>query len=421
MQEQPEAPAAKTTSDLKQSRELANIPDQKIDMFSARGFALAQRIAQAFSTADAVPACFRAQVMKKDRSGEIWVDNPSAFGNCLVAIETAQTVGMSITAVMQNSNIIEGKLSWSGQFKIGAVNASGRFTPLRFDMKNKGVIKAKYKEKGAWNDAIRKFDMTEKTVELENLECIAWALPANVPFPPGVYTLDQARAAGLPVIEGPPVSMKLAVEEGWYAKSGSKWQTEMKHKMLPIRAGAYFSDLHASDIVMGMGRTSDEVEDMSIIDVQQQPDGSYASKTVDDLRAGPRDDKHPHAETVETTEVSDKQPEDNTPPPGHEPAVDEKPAADEKPAEKEPIEAPPEVKQAYESVAAGIFKALNLDTLAEAADLIQTVGSAALRAELSTQYKRRMEELTNTTAEPAKEEKKAAPARRVRRNSPGAE
>ena len=285
MQEQPDAPAAKTTSDLKQSRELANIPDQKIDMFSARGFALAQRIAQAFSTADAVPACFRAQVMKKDRSGEIWVDNPSAFGNCLVAIETAQTVGMSITAVMQNSNIIEGKLSWSGQFKIGAVNASGRFTPLRFDMKNKGMIKAKYKEKGAWNDSIRKFDMTERTVELENLECIAWALPANVPFPPGVYTLDQARAAGLPVIEGPPVSMKLAVEEGWYAKSGSKWQTEMKHKMLPIRAGAYFSDLHASDIVMGMGRTSDELEDMSTIDVQQQPNGQYAATaTLDEIR-----------------------------------------------------------------------------------------------------------------------------------------
>lgn len=382
--------------------------DQAVDMFTARGFELAIRIGKAFATSNAVPAQFRNFTEKKVQGGFQQIENPAALGNCIVAIETARAVGMSITAVMQQANIIEGKLSWSAQFVIGAINASGRFTPLRFDMKNKGMIRAKYKEKGAWNNEVRRFDMTEKTVELENLECIAWALPANVPFPPGVYTLDQARGAGLPVIEGPPVSMKLAVEEGWYAKSGSKWQTEMKHKMLPIRAGAYFSDLHASDIVMGMGRTTDEHEDMSTIDVQQQPDGSYAAKTVDDLRTGPRDDKHPNAETVEAKEVTDKQPEDNTPPPGQEQA------AGDKPVEKEPIEAPPEVRQAYESVAAGIFKALNLDALAEAADLIQTVGSAALRAELSTQYKRRMDELSNPTAsEPIKE--KPAPARRVRR------
>lgn len=116
----------------------------------------------------------------------------------------------------------------------------------------------------------------------------------------------------------------------------------------------------------------------------------------------PRTD-HPNAETVEVRDVKLTAKEED------------------KPVEKEPVDAPPEVKKAYESVAAGIFKALNLDTLAEAADLIQTVGSAALRAELTVQYKRRMDELTNQAAEPVKQEAKSAPAKRVRRSSPEAE
>lgn len=411
MQEQTEAPAKSLTElKTKTASELANVPDQKIDMFSQRGFALAQRIAQAFATSDAVPAIFQATVPKKEKGVIVaWVENPAAFGNCLVAIETAQAVGMSITAVMQNANIIEGKLSWSGKFIIAAVNASRRFTPLRFDVQEVGMMTAKYKEKNGWDKAANKWNMVEHSVELENIVWRAWALPYGMEFPKGVVTLEQAKAAGLPVIVGPRVSMKLAVEEGWYAKPGSKWQTEMKDLMGMYRAGAYFGNIHAPDVVMGMGRSTEEAQDMATIDVERQPDGSYAATTLDEMRASakdPREDKHPHAETVE---VRDNQPEDTAAPAGAE-AADDKPVDADKPA-REVLT--PEVSQAYESVAAAIAKAHNLDALADAADLIGTVANQSLRAELSGMYKARYAEFTD----PQPAEKAAAPDAPVKRGS----
>lgn len=284
------APAVNTTSvhQLRQ-HQIAAVPepaDQVVDLFSSRGFALAQRIAQAFSTSNAVPAAFRQWNEKKGQGGAVeWVENTSAMGNCLVAIETARAVGMSITAVMQNANVIEGRLTWSGQYKIAAINASRRFTPLRFDVKNKGVIKATYKEKQGWNRDLRRYDFKETTVEVENLECIAWALPGNVAFPPQIRTLDQAKAANLPVIESAPVSMRLAVEEGWYGKSGSKWQTEMRHLMLQYRAGSFFGNIHAPDIVMGMGRTTEEAQDAIVLDVDHE--GRVTGVSVEDLNTQP--------------------------------------------------------------------------------------------------------------------------------------
>lgn len=265
------------------SESSAIVPDStRVDMFSARGFALAQRIATAFATSDAVPAQFRSMNLKKANGQEQWVENPAAMGNCIVAIEVAQAVGMSVTAVMQNADVIEGKLRWSDRFVVAGINASRRFTPLRFDVKNLGMVEASYKEKTGWDSQARRPIFADRTVNIENLRSIAWALPFGMSTPPGIYTLDQARAAGLPVIEGAPVSMKLAVEEGWYGKAGSKWQTELKHKMLMMRSGRYFGDIHAPDIVMGIGRTSEE--EREVIDVVQQPDGAFAPVNLNSLK-----------------------------------------------------------------------------------------------------------------------------------------
>ena len=272
-------------SEMRQPALAVQQPDQVVDMFSSRGFDLAVRIAKAFAHSDAVPAQFRMQVEKKTRDGSQWIENPAALGNCIVAIETARAVGMSITAVMQNANIIEGRLSWSAQFVIAAINASGRFTPLRFQMRNLGRIRASYREKKGWNKVKGGFDFEDKTVEIEDIECIAWALPRNVPIPPNVYSLDQAKAAGLPVIEGAPVSMKLAVEEGWYGKSGSKWQTGMKQLMLQYRAGAFFGRIHAPDVVMGMGRSTEEIIDVAAVEIPSVPAGPTV--TLAEIAGGP--------------------------------------------------------------------------------------------------------------------------------------
>lgn len=272
---------------------LAPMPDQAVDMFTERGFALANRIAKAYASSDAVPAQFRSHNLKRVNGEEIWVENPSAIGNCLIAIEVARAVRMSITAVMQNADMIEGKLRWSGKFVIAAINASARFTPLRFQMINHGLIKAKYKEKTGWNNQTRKPIFEEREVEVEDIECIGWALPRGTPEPRlapddvrkySGRMLDLYRDIGMPVVESAPVSMQMVVEEGWFGKSGSKWQTGLRTLMFQYRAGSFFGNIHAPDIVMGMGRTSEEEAD--IVDVY--PDGSYSvqTTTIDVLRAG---------------------------------------------------------------------------------------------------------------------------------------
>lgn len=261
------------TTTLQQVRQPAP-STEVVNMFSAAGFDLAQRIAKAYQTANAVPAAFRATTIKreKDANGDYYdleIPNPAALGNCIVAIETAQAVGMSITAVMQNANVIEGRLSWSGKFVIAAINASRRFSPLRFRITSRGRITAAYKEKGRWNKDQRRYDMIEKSVEIDDIECVAWA-----------YVMEGGRRTD-EIIEGTPVSIKMAVEEGWYSKPGSKWQTELKHLMLQYRAGSFFGNIHAPDIVMGMGRTTEEIED--VVDAVPN-NGDSIEVSVDDLR-----------------------------------------------------------------------------------------------------------------------------------------
>jgi hypothetical protein len=282
---------ARTLADVAQGPQSIVASDVAVDMFTERGFALANRIAKAYASSDAVPAQFRSHNLKKVGREENWVENPSAIGNCLVAIEVARAVRMSITAVMQNADMIEGKLRWSGRFVIAAINASGRFSPLRFQAVNRGRIKATYKEKTGWDKEASRPIFAERTVEVDDIECIAWALPKGIPEPhltPEMLRqfpnrlLDLYRSLGMPVVESAPVTMKMAVEEGWYGKAGSKWQTELRALMFQYRAGSFFGNIHAPDIVMGMGRSSEE--EIDIIDVTKQPDGSYAVD-VDSLRA----------------------------------------------------------------------------------------------------------------------------------------
>jgi hypothetical protein len=217
---------------------------EALDLFTPAGFDLANRIAKAYANSNAVPAQFRLAVT--DKKGKVVGENLSAIGNCIVAIETARAVGMSITSVMQQANIIEGKLTWSAQFVIAAINASGRFTPLQFTFESRGVIKASYKEKLGWNEQKGGFDFAERTVELEDVVCRAWA-----------YAKDGGKVTAR-IVTGPQVSMKMAVEEGWYGKSGSKWQGEMAQLMLTYRAGSFFGRIYAPDVVMGMGQTTEE-------------------------------------------------------------------------------------------------------------------------------------------------------------------
>lgn len=273
---------------------VALAPDVKIDFFSKNGFDLACRVAKAYSTSDAVPSAFRQFNEKKAGGSVTLVENPAAMGNCLVAIEVSQSVGMSIAAVMQNADVIEGKLRWSAKFQIAAVNVSRRFSPLRFNLKNLGRLKAKYKEKLQWNNQKKGFDFADREVEVDNWECVAWA-----------YVLDGRGAPTKEVVQSIPVTMQMAVEEGWYAKAGSKWQTSMRFQMLQYRAGSFFASIYAPDVIMGMGRASEDYQDA--IDLTPQADGTYQATpaTLQELRSAP-DAGHVDTSTGEISDTDDE-------------------------------------------------------------------------------------------------------------------
>jgi hypothetical protein len=100
------------------------------------------------------------------------------------------------------------------------VNASGRFSPLKFKLEGEGADRTCY-----------------------------------------AYATDKASGE---TGEGPVVSMAMAKAEGWSTKSGSKWLT-MPELMLRYRSAAFFARLYAPDITLGM-HTAEEVEDVAPVE-----------------------------------------------------------------------------------------------------------------------------------------------------------
>lgn len=137
--------------------------------------------------------------------------------NCGIALEIAQRLGASPFLITQNIDVIHGRPSFRATFLIAMVNASGRFTALKFRMTGEGL------------------DRT----------CVAYA---------------QEKATS-ETLEGPSVSMAMAKAEGWSTKNGSKWMT-MPELMLRYRAAAFFARLYAPDITLGL-QTAEEVEDIA--------------------------------------------------------------------------------------------------------------------------------------------------------------
>ena len=170
-----------------------------LSVFSSQdNFELAQRAGKMLAASDLVPQQFRGNV-----------------ANCVIALNIASRIGADPFAVLQSLYIVHGRPAWSSQFLIAMVNASGRYTPLQFRMTGDG----------------------------DDLTCVAHAKDK-----------DTGEA-----VEGPPVSIQMAKDEGWATKSGSKW-VHMAPLMLRYRAGAFFARLYAPDLCLGMRTMEEEVD-----------------------------------------------------------------------------------------------------------------------------------------------------------------
>ena len=144
---------------------------------------------------------------------------PQAFigkpENVVIALGLAQQMGLSPFIVMQNLNILKGKISWSGSFCKTLIEMTGRFKNLELNYIG---------EKGK-----------------DNYGCY----------------LSATRISDGKEIKGPEVTMLTAKEEGW--TTNKKWIT-LTDLMLGYRCQSFFARLHCPEALGGI-YTSEEIAD----------------------------------------------------------------------------------------------------------------------------------------------------------------
>ena len=193
--------------------------NEALQVFSGiADFDAAQRMAKALCSSTLVPKEYQGQ---------------QGLANSLIALEIASRMRLSPLVVMQNMTPIHGRPTWSSKFLIATVNASGRFSPLRFV-----------------------FDDKEK--------------------PTSCYAVATDKATG-EVLEGETITLELARKEGWWSRKDrqgnetSKWQT-MTGQMLRYRAAAWWSNVYCPEIALGL-LTQEEAVDIEAVTVRETSDG----------------------------------------------------------------------------------------------------------------------------------------------------
>ena len=189
-----------------------------VGMDTVQGFEALQRISKLFAASAIVPQTYR--------------DN---LPNTVIAVDMAMRMGANPLMVMQNLYVVHGRPAWSAQFLIATFNKSGKFSALRYEFSGKEGKD----DRGC----------TAVAVELSTGQ----------------------------TLYGPKITIELAKKEGWFGKSGSKWQT-MPELMLRYRAAAWFVRSYAPEIAMGL-QTAEEVRDT--FDLEKTADGSFSVTTED--------------------------------------------------------------------------------------------------------------------------------------------
>lgn len=232
-----------TLKSLQQSAVAAPKNDSPMSLLTGSGFDQLQRVAKALSASTLVPVQYRAFAEVKEY-GKVVGHEPNGAGlpNCIVALNMAQRMGADPLMVMQNLYIIEGRPSWSSQFIIAAINSCGRFSPLRFDISEPGKSEEITYTATVWKNK-QKLEEQRK-VKVKHQTCRAWVVEKE--------TGER--------LDGPTVSIQMAIDEGWLTKNGSKWQT-MPEIMLRYRCASLFGRLYAPELLMGL-QTVEEARDV---------------------------------------------------------------------------------------------------------------------------------------------------------------
>jgi hypothetical protein len=249
--------------------------DAPMSLLTGSGFEQLQRVAKALAGSTLVPVQYRAFTEKKEYGKVVGHEaNAAGLPNCVVALNMALRMGADPLMVMQNLYVIEGRPSWSSQFIIAMLNSCGRFSPLRFDLSAPGKVEELKYSATFWKDGKKVTE--QRTAKIKHQTCTAWVIEKE--------TGDR--------LNGPTISMQMAIDEGWLTKNGSKWLT-MPEVMLRYRAASMLGRLYAPELLMGL-QSREEVEDF--IDATADASGTY-SVDINDLR-----DKEPEAPAIIDTD-----------------------------------------------------------------------------------------------------------------------
>lgn len=218
------------------------------NFFDPVQFETMQRVCKMFANSELVPDMYKAG----DKNPEA-----KAVANCMIAISMAMRVGADPLMIMQNMIIIYGRPSWSSKFLIATVNTCGRFNPMQYKFTEKGALGMVDYVEYIWNNQTRSKQAVTKQFDgkkIMDIECTA-------------YTSAKGSDK---VLESSPVSVRMAVQEGWYTKNGSKWQT-MTKQMLMYRTASFWTNAYAPELSMGM-KTEDEFRDIIDVDFEDVAD-----------------------------------------------------------------------------------------------------------------------------------------------------
>ena len=214
---------------------------ETLQVFSGiAAFDAAQRMAKALCSSTLVPKEYQGQ---------------QGLANSLIALEIASRMRLSPLVVMQNMTPIHGRPTWSSKFLIATVNASGRFSPLRFV-----------------------FDDKEK--------------------PARCHAVATDKATG-EVLEGETITLELARKEGWWSRKDrqgnetSKWQT-MTGQMLRYRAAAWWANVYCPEIALGL-MTQEEALDIEPVTVREASEAIQSATALGPASPGQGDGKQSFA------------------------------------------------------------------------------------------------------------------------------
>lgn len=254
--------AQMTLSELKNGGVAKPAAETEIGFSTIAGFEALQRMAQIFAASPITPDTFRAPYQVQNNRGEVeqrGCDTPiQAIGACAIALDMALRMHANPLMVMQNLYVVHGRPAWSAKFLIATLNKSGKFSALKYEFQGK-----------------------EGTDD--------W----------GCRAVATELATG-EVKAGPLITIRLAKQEGWYDKKGSKWRT-MPEVMIQKRAAAWFVNAYAPEIAMGLPEADELRETIDITPEQPeqaQPEHEESAVTVEDIEKKVKRGRKPKAEAA---------------------------------------------------------------------------------------------------------------------------